>query len=107
MGKYRFTVYIISHGAIKIFKFVNKICKQILRYLMVFKEIKLNKIHTKMSNNQNQMENYIKCNKNNILQYILNLIISIRRLINLTPHNGLIKYYAPEIFLKNINPKTI
>jgi hypothetical protein len=85
MGKYRFTVYIISHGAINIFKFVNKICKQILRYLMVFKEIKLNKIHTKMSNNQNQMENYIKCNKNNILQYILNLIISIRRLINLTP----------------------
>lgn len=85
MGNYRFTVYIISHGAIKIFKFVNKICKQILRYLMVLKEIKLNKIHTKMSNNQNQMENYIKCNINNILQYILNLIINIWRLINLTP----------------------
>lgn len=85
MGNYRFTVYIISHGATKIFKFVNKICKQILRYLMVLKEIKLNKIHTKMRNNQNQMENYIKCNINNILQYILNLIISIRRLINLTP----------------------
>lgn len=85
MGNYRFTVYIISHGAIKIFKFVNKICKQILRYLMVLKEIKLNKIHTKMRNNQNQMEKYIKCNINNILQYILNLIISIRRLINLTP----------------------
>lgn len=85
MGNYRFTVYIISHGAIKIFKFVNKIFKQILHYLIVLKEIKLNKIHTKMSNNQNQMENYIKCNKNNILQYILNLIISIWRLINLTP----------------------
>lgn len=85
MGNYRFTVYIISHGAIKIFKFLNKICKQILRYLMVLKEIKLNKIHTKMRNNQNQMENYIKCNINNILQYILNLIINIWRLINLTP----------------------
>lgn len=85
MGNYRFTVYIISHGAIKIFKFVNKICKQILRYLMVLKEIKLNKIHTKMRNNQNQMENYIKCNINNILQYILNLIITIWRLINLAP----------------------